>query len=409
MLDYDDELSKLYNQKEWYLKHPELSSLIEDWPIPSRVEIEGKSLIYDIVKYGERLEPDQITMRREILGGFLEMADADDQTILEYARKWGVLGLCRHGLPAAHRGSPDRKLRRFILEKPGCTITRKGDWLYESLDRWRHYARLFRSIIALAVELSKAQAMSEEEFRVAAIALKKEVQAMNEGRPHNKESVEFHFRFIPPKEIGAKRSTVIPKIEISSKIPGRVQDWQIVLQDSWDGSLGGFAVDPIIFARIKLCNVINGLLDLSGVQPRIWWARETRFVLTGRAARGFLFSRLAVQLMLLINGSPDYALCSSCSKPILLRKGQSISRRSYCTDCGPKAARREAVKKYYKAERTDPERKKRKRLTAKEVQTIQRTLKRNKPGLVKELAAKYGVSEWAIYKIREGKTWKDSE
>ena len=99
MLDYNDELNKLYNQKEWYLKHPELSSLIEDWPIPSRVEIEGKSLIYDIVKYGERLEPDQATMRREILGGFLELADADDQAILEYARKWGVLGLCNMAFP----------------------------------------------------------------------------------------------------------------------------------------------------------------------------------------------------------------------------------------------------------------------------------------------------------------------
>jgi hypothetical protein len=409
MLDYNNELDKLYNQKEWYLKHSELSSLIEGWPIPSRVEIEGKSLIYNIVKYGERLEPDQATMRREILGGFLELADANDQAILEYARKWGVLGLCKHGLPAAHSQSPDRKLKRFILEKPGCTITRKGDWLYEPLDRWRYYARQFRSIITLASELHKAHAKTKEEFQAALKAFYEARQAAQEGRPHDKRHLlDGQFKLALSKQTGAKRSSTVPKVEISKEIPGKVEDWQIVLQDYFRPYSWG-SPDPVIGARGVLCTVINRLLDISGVEPRVWWARETRFVLSSRVARGFIFPTLAVQLMLLVNGSPDYALCSSCSKPILLRKGQSISRKSYCTDCGPKAARREAVKKYYRAERANPERKKRGRLKAKEVQTIQRLLKKSKPGLVKELAKRYGVSEWAIYKIREGKTWKNSE
>jgi hypothetical protein len=346
-------------------------------------------------------------MRREILGGFLELADSDDQAILEYARKWGVLGLCKHGLPAAHRRSPDRKSRMFILEKPGCTITRKGDWLYESLDRWRYYARLMRSIVSLAVEAGKARVRNEEEFRAAVIAQFQASKAADEV--DGKSRIE-HFRIIRPKGFGTKRHSAFPKVEISAEVPGKVEDWQIVIQDSWDGlTLGIYSVDPVRTARMQLCKAINGFLELSGVVPRVMWSDEPRFKLAGRAARGFLFPTLAVQLMLLINGSPDYALCSSCSKPILLRKGQSISRRSYCKDCGAKAARREAVKKYYKAERTNPERKKRIRLKAKEVQTIQRLLKKSKPGLVKELAKKYGVSEWAIYKIREGKTWKNSE
>jgi hypothetical protein len=113
--------------------------------------------------------------------------------------------------------------------------------------------------------------------------------------------------------------------------------------------------------------------------------------------------------MLLINGSPDYAVCYSCHTPFLLRKGQSANRRAYCKACGTKAARREATKKYYHQERSNTARQKRKRLTPKEVNAIQRALKKNRPGLVKELAKRYGVSEWAIYKIREGKTWKDKE
>ena len=108
--------------------------------------------------------------------------------------------------------------------------------------------------------------MSEEKVPSCCDCSKKRIQAMNEGRPHNKELVEFNFKFIPPKEIGTKRSA-FPKVEISPKVPGKVQDWQIVLQDFMGRLTWGLSIDPIIFARIKLCKVINNLLDLSGVQP----------------------------------------------------------------------------------------------------------------------------------------------
>ena len=410
MLDYKDNLEQLYNQREWYLKHPDPSPLIETWVVPSSIEIKGSSLAYQLGKYTPVVEPDHATIRREILGGFLQLADADDTAIRDYARRFGVLGLCRHGLPAAHLMKPFNY--RVVVMKNACKIKERDGWLIERLERWRHYARQMRSIIALSAELQKAKAMTEQQFRNTLKASFDASRAEREGQPFDPKILEVYVKVIPLNKPDTKRPYFKNKVEVLPEFPGRAEDWQIVLQESDDP--GSFMViDPVITARQRLSGVINQLLGMTAVRPFFSWTLETEFYLRSSLSSyyrgGFLLPILVTQLMLLINGSPDYALCSSCNKPILLRKGQSVSRKSYCKDCGSKAARREAVKKYYKAERTNPERKKRVRLKPKEVQTIQRLLKKSKPGLVKELAKRYGVSEWAIYKIREGKTWKNSE
>jgi len=48
---------------------------------------------------------------RGILDEFLLLSDAPNETILQYARTWGVLELCRHNLPACHEFSLNKYLR----------------------------------------------------------------------------------------------------------------------------------------------------------------------------------------------------------------------------------------------------------------------------------------------------------
>src|SRR5438552_701854 len=41
-----------------------------------------------------------------MLDDFIDLHDADDSSILRFARKWGVIGVCRHGLPGSHNQYP---------------------------------------------------------------------------------------------------------------------------------------------------------------------------------------------------------------------------------------------------------------------------------------------------------------
>jgi response regulator of citrate/malate metabolism len=64
-----------------------------------------------------------------------------------------------------------------------------------------------------------------------------------------------------------------------------------------------------------------------------------------------------------------------------------------------------ATQNYYHQERKAPNRKKRSALTEKQVTSIRRALQKKKPGTIEELAKKFHVSKWTIYKIAEGKSW----
>lgn len=408
MLDYEDQLTNLYRDKETFLKRlPNLSPLIHGWFAPDKIEIKGNDLIYRVEDNKGLIRPDQKTMRQEVLAGFLRLAEATDEEILEYASKWGVLGLCEHGLPMAHSLKPIQNHHIAESEDFGCKRTKKRGWFYEPLDKWRYYSRQVSAIVRLSVDLRKSTT-TDEEYEALMLTVEEFEKADHKGQ---KDGLRFPRLFsYMPAEHGRTKT---PVLEISPRVAGNREDWELVYQDFETG----YHVHDFSGAnagRIAFSSVINRLLGITGVRPYFSWHDlgtdyDIALTLQSSLYSGYIFPILAVQLMLLVSGAPDYAICYSCHKPFFLRKGQSIGMRAYCMDCGTKAARREATKKYYHQERTNKARQKRKRLTLKQVEAIQRAFRKPKPGLVKELAKKYGVSTWAIYKIREGKTWNKDE
>jgi len=236
-----------------------------------------------------------------------------------------------------------------------------------------------RSMIALAVVLYDAKPASEADQ----IAYATQPQA---------------FAFSMTKESKGKVT-----IGGSVKLPGREEDWHRVLQDFPSTSISGR--DPVLIGRRVLARAINRWLGITGVRPIFSWHNDFSFVLQGGTGP-FLLPRLTVQLMLEVSRSPDWALCR-CTRVFLLRKGQSKSRRTYCEKCSGKVSQSEANKRFRIAERENPDRNKRKRLTWKERKDIIRDLKQNRKGrrpigFIPMLAKRYGVSASAIYKIDEG-------
>lgn len=377
MLDY---LDHLYDGKT-HLKPRELSTLLGEWAVPRDIKLEDEILFWRWGNFGW-VRPDQRRMRTEVLDGFLRIADAEDRIILNFARQWGILGLCEHGVPFGHQLFPeDWKGFKFGGRVGICFHKPIRQYNPEPLERWRYYSRQMRAIIALAATVNKVKPNS--------ISI-----------PKNADSAGFHIEKTD-KENGTA-------IHVPPYLPGDPEDWRTLFQDYGPFSTGTY--DPVRMAQTLISLVIERWLVESEVGPRfLWLGEKSIFELRSRVFPHGLFSILTIQIMLLINGAPDYSICYSCHRPFFLRKGQSIGSRVYCKDCGTKAARREATKRYYHQERTNKARQKRKRLTLKQVEAIQRAFRKPRPGLVKELAKKYGVSTWAIYKIREGKTWNKDE
>jgi uncharacterized Zn finger protein (UPF0148 family) len=373
-------------------KRRALSPLMaEGWLAPEEVRTEGRNLFALYGNHSRNVSPNYREMTEEVLYGLLRLADEEkEEPFIEYAKKWGMLGLCKHGLPVGHRLMPRRLLApgapvSAALEPgiafDGCSVRRKGDWIVEPLSQWRYYARQVKSIVSLAIVLRGAKPFSDPEF---------------EG-------------FIKRHPLGTRTDPSITKVpnadgtitfQISERIPGEIDDWRVALEDMGTVILDN--ADPVNLGRVLISRIVNHWLTITAIRPICWWAAQTsRFNLQSTVSWNGVLPVVAVRLMLMLSDSPDYAICPKCKSPFYLRAGQTSSdmRKNYCADCGLKAARHEANKRYYKAERERPRRKKRKRLTAKQREAVVRALRKSRPGLVKQLAKKYGVSVWAIYKI----------
>jgi hypothetical protein len=86
------------------------------------------------------------TPRVRMLEDFLSLAEEPDDAILSYARRWGVLELCRHGLPASHN-------KFFISQPPDCLACES--LRIEALDEWRRLSRAMGAALIIDAALEQ--------------------------------------------------------------------------------------------------------------------------------------------------------------------------------------------------------------------------------------------------------------
>jgi hypothetical protein len=133
--------------------------LVHRWRVAPRIRLEGKFLVYD------PLPSDPVNLRlakqpnSRLLYDFVALADASAPEIETYAKQWGPLGLCCHGVPTGRAyGYHADNL------PPGhwtCPETRR-----EPLDRWRTNARMFGWHVEL-IEQFRAQTNPQTARRIA--------------------------------------------------------------------------------------------------------------------------------------------------------------------------------------------------------------------------------------------------
>ena len=226
-----------------------------------------------------------------MLDAFVVLADAPAERILAYARRYGVLGLCEHGLPMSHNWAavdPDQDLLierlhrgepldwdRLTRATERCFPRQLERHWWEPLAGWRRYAGQARALLTIAAHLQAGRPAPADDWR-----------ALGE--------TEQGFAMLEALNPGTAR-TDLP-----------LQRW-------------------------LLQHHLNTWLQLAAVQPRVEW--HDPHALHLRLDAHGVFGALAVQLVTAIGRVEGVALCSGCGRSYSPSRTSAAGRRNYCPDC----------------------------------------------------------------------------
>jgi hypothetical protein len=126
------------------------------WGVPKRIELREDRIYWDIYP-GKQIGPSA-----GMFEAFYKLGDAPPQSILGFARKYGVLQICEHGLPCSHNhqtseqcyplGWHDRQPRQQIH----C---------WEPLEAWRSLSRQALGVVKVADRLLQSETGRPEDWR----------------------------------------------------------------------------------------------------------------------------------------------------------------------------------------------------------------------------------------------------
>ena len=93
----------------------------------------------------------------DTLSRFIQLADQPVARIFQFAKQWGLLGLCKHDQPATHH-LEDRNghERPVLLPYDGCTPEP-----VESISAWRTYSRRFRTFLEVGQLLHRGESIPD--------------------------------------------------------------------------------------------------------------------------------------------------------------------------------------------------------------------------------------------------------
>lgn len=215
-----------------------------------------------------------------VLDGFMKLADQSHTETFEFARRWGVLDLCEHGLPIGHRGVD---LRWGIPRTPRCTPVKppgKGfpSWCHFGLEKaewWRDWARKAKALMTIAASLKRGSRGDSRDWNTVAAW-------ENEGlqRPLRNDSV--------------------------------TAEWHL------------------------LCQYVNGWCQMANLAPYLICRDQGSVMIrfASLAAPGRLFGVIGLQMMARISSKGSMAICSGCGEIYKPTRIPNPSRLNFCPDCG---------------------------------------------------------------------------
>ena len=132
---------------------------VGEYEAPEDIRLENGRLRWQPIERTHVVRP-----TTKILTGFLDLASGSDTDILNYARRWGVLSLCReHSVPSSHAVG----CVPYECKLVGGT-TLPDDFnrpMGEPVSEWRRWSRIVRVILNLRAQLEVKRVGSDEQWQ----------------------------------------------------------------------------------------------------------------------------------------------------------------------------------------------------------------------------------------------------
>jgi hypothetical protein len=259
------------------------------WQVPPRIWRDGETLRYSVGDHGFR-ECAIATPSAGLLERFVRLVDAEPDTIMRFAKRHGLLGIKkRHDRPKAEQWLVPKGAKAYgysILEFASYGSQQIGG---EPIANWRFWGRRFSAALAIGSCLREGRYGDERHWDC--------LFGANGYRPPAK-GYKCSFEGITDNDIFD---------EVRGEFNETLNEW-------------------LMLGKVQLGLAYDGS-GLSFETPT-------------------LFSGLLLQLVSAIGGSGGFAICSNCGKPYSPKRQPPRTTRHYCTDCGRRAAVRDAVRAY---------------------------------------------------------------
>lgn len=302
--------------------------LVPTWPVPDEVRLSGNGTHLECeVEGNERdslFRPRTVQMRDHkaapddrsgLLRGFMALNGHHDRT-LRFARKWGLLGLCGHSLPATHRSEHRLGLIHFALGEvdpsPAGSISRVPPRaLSEEAKAWRGAAPDPWPCYPVTSE-----PLEEWWFwstQAAALAAAGEI--LRRGEPCEAEQISQIADLLP---------AFLPEMGIPSPPAA--------------GTAGKTRREILNEQRRFVVHVGQQWLEIADVTVSLAWAEPSRGQPDARPLLGYhgtgLFAALAIEVALSLTRASGVHRCDHCGITyIRLKRAVQRGRKGYCPDC----------------------------------------------------------------------------
>jgi hypothetical protein len=255
---------------------------------------------------GKRKPPD-------LLERFCRIGEAEDAAtlaaaVVRFAKRWGLLGLCEHGLPNAGCPRHHREDRSMVTERSDASgLQAASAWLWwsgrESFEHWKGLALAFRSMLQIGLNLNRGKRSKNLDWQLAAVGLSGDLgeEVLGEGWAEG---------------ISASSNTD----EITRR-----------------------TTKGLRLARVDYEILIQWLIDISHLHPKFQLRGRNKWdiELDSTGSAGNIPAILTSQLMIRVGSLLRQIQCSECSGWFIPRRNQ----RKYCDRCGIQAAWRVAQRK----------------------------------------------------------------
>ncbi len=264
----------------------------------------------------------------ECLDGFIRLANAPTEKVLQYARRWGVLALCdEHGMPVTH-GCGNHPLGEFCHlqvrewegERPSLRCDREtwrkwtslepldADWYWEPINGWQAYSRLFKAILRVASRVSVGLLADVDDVQLLAT--------------YAATVLDWDDTRLDPEQLDQQAGVTFALTP---------------------GNLRGIFADAE-FQRDLVVAVTDALLGMADFIPRMEWipGSESPAVVIGEqaddrqglGASARLFPSLVMRLCAVLQSPYGIYLCDDCGEPFTPEKRRPRGdRRQFCQLC----------------------------------------------------------------------------